>query len=44
MRVAFIIDGPLDQVSGGYLYDARLVETLRNSGYRVEIVSLPQGS
>jgi glycosyltransferase involved in cell wall biosynthesis len=44
MRVAFIIDGPLDQVSGGYLYDARLVETLRNSGHRVEIVSLPQGS
>jgi len=44
MRVAFILDGPLDQVSGGYLYDARLVETLRVSGHRVEIVSLPQGS
>lgn len=44
MKVAFLIDGPLDQVSGGYLYDARLVETLRNSGHRVEIVSLPQGS
>ena len=44
MRVAFIIDGPLDQVSGGYLYDSRLVETLRDSGHRVEIVSLPQGS
>jgi glycosyltransferase involved in cell wall biosynthesis len=44
MRVAFVIDGPLDQVSGGYLYDARLVDTLRNSGHHVEIVSLPQGS
>jgi glycosyltransferase involved in cell wall biosynthesis len=44
MRIAFIIDGPLDQVSGGYLYDARLVETLRDGGHRVEIFSLPQGS
>jgi glycosyltransferase involved in cell wall biosynthesis len=35
------IYGPLETVSGGYLYDYKLVERLRAEGDTVEIVSLP---
>jgi glycosyltransferase involved in cell wall biosynthesis len=41
MRFALIIYGSIDTISGGYLYDRRLVQHLRNSGHSVEIVSLP---
>ena len=44
MRVAFVIDGPLDQISGGYVYDARVIGALRAGGIDVDVVSLPQGS
>jgi glycosyltransferase involved in cell wall biosynthesis len=41
MRLALVIFGTLDTVSGGYLYDRKLVRHLRDSGDEVEIVSLP---
>ena len=41
MRIGFIIYGSLDTVSGGYLYDRKLVEYLRAQGDTVEIISLP---
>ncbi|HMT20291.1 MAG TPA: glycosyltransferase family 4 protein [Promineifilum sp.] len=41
MRVGLVIYGSLDTVSGGYLYDRRLVEALRRAGDEVEIISLP---
>jgi len=41
MRIGFIIYGSLDTVSGGYLYDRKLVESLRAQGDIVEIISLP---
>jgi glycosyltransferase involved in cell wall biosynthesis len=41
MRVGFVIYGSLDTVSGGYLYDRKLVEYLRSQRDRVEIISLP---
>ena len=41
MRVGLIIYGSLDTLSGGYLYDRKLVEYLRSHGDTVEIVSLP---
>jgi glycosyltransferase involved in cell wall biosynthesis len=41
MRVGLLIYGDLDHVSGGYLYDRKLVEQLRRKGDRVEIISLP---
>lgn len=41
MRIALVIYGSLDTVSGGYLYDRKLVEHLRASGDMVEIVSIP---
>ncbi|HLF75194.1 MAG TPA: glycosyltransferase family 4 protein [Anaerolineales bacterium] len=41
MKLGFIIYGSLDTLSGGYLYDRRLVEYLRARGDTVEVISLP---
>ena len=41
MQIGLIIYGSLDTMSGGYLYDRKLVEYLRSQGDRVEIISLP---
>lgn len=41
MRVGLVIYGSLDTLSGGYLYDRNLVESLRKEGDSVEIISLP---
>lgn len=41
MRVGLVIYGSLDTLSGGYLYDRKLVNHLRARGDQVEIVSLP---
>jgi glycosyltransferase involved in cell wall biosynthesis len=41
MRVALVLCGDLDFISGGFLYDRMLVEHLRRRGEEVEIVSLP---
>lgn len=41
MRVGLVIYGSLDTVSGGYLYDRRLVYDLERRGDQVEIISLP---
>jgi len=41
MKIGLIIYGSLDTLSGGYLYDRKLVEYLRLQGDAVEIISLP---
>lgn len=41
MRLGLVIYGSLDTLSGGYLYDRKLVEYLRAQGDTVEIISLP---
>jgi glycosyltransferase involved in cell wall biosynthesis len=41
MKIGLIIYGSLDTLSGGYLYDRKLVEFLRAQGDVVEIISLP---
>jgi len=41
MKLGLVIYGSLDTLSGGYLYDCKLVEYLRNQGDTVEIISLP---
>lgn len=41
MRVALVIYGPIDQVSGGYFYDRKLVAHLEQRGDRVDILSIP---
>lgn len=40
MRVGLVIYGSLTTVSGGFLYDRKLVEHLRESGDEVEVISL----
>ncbi len=44
MIIGLIVYGTLDSVTGGYLYDRRLVDQLRNSGHRVRVYSLPSRS
>src|SRR5688500_16916906 len=41
MKIGFLIYGSLDTLSGGYLYDRKVVEYLRSQGDTVEIISLP---
>jgi glycosyltransferase involved in cell wall biosynthesis len=41
VRLGLVIYGSLDSLSGGYLYDRKLVEYLRTQGDTVEIISLP---
>jgi glycosyltransferase involved in cell wall biosynthesis len=41
MKIGLIIYGSLDTLSGGYMYDRKLVEYLRAQGDTVEIISLP---
>lgn len=41
MHLALLIYGSLDTVSGGYLYDRKLVAHLREQGDTVEIISIP---
>jgi glycosyltransferase involved in cell wall biosynthesis len=43
MKLALVIDGSLDIMSGGYLYDRMLVSHLRQQGDEVEIISLSAG-
>jgi len=33
----FVVPGPLDQLTGGYVYDAHMVEGLRELGWRVHV-------
>lgn len=42
MDVGLVIHGPLDERSGGYLYDRYLVDYLRAAGDTVTVYSLPE--
>ncbi|NBC00181.1 MAG: glycosyltransferase [Bacteroidetes bacterium] len=44
MRIGLIIYGAINQQTGGYLYDRKLVETLQRDGHTVRLFSLPAGS
>jgi glycosyltransferase involved in cell wall biosynthesis len=39
--IAFIVPGALDQLTGGYLFDRRIVEGLRRAGRAVTVHELP---
>jgi len=41
VKLGLVIYGSLDTLSGGYMYDRKLVDYLQNHGDTVEIVSLP---
>ncbi|MCP5097880.1 MAG: glycosyltransferase family 1 protein, partial [Chloroflexi bacterium] len=44
MHVGFVIYGSLDTVSGGYLYDRKLVAYLQQQGVTVDLISMPWSS
>lgn len=39
-QLAFVVPGPLDQRTGGYIYDRRIVEGLRAAGWTVRVHEL----
>ena len=41
MRIGLLIYGSLDAISGGFLYDRKLVEYLQSQSDEVEVISLP---
>ena len=41
MKIGLVIYGSLDTLSGGYLYDRKLVDYLRSQGDTIEVISLP---
>lgn len=41
MRIALVLCGSLDMLSGGFLYDRMTIEYLRGRGDFVEVISLP---
>ena len=42
-EIAFVVPGPLYQLTGGYLYDRRIVEGLRARGRVVRVIELAGG-
>jgi len=44
MRIGLLVYGDINAISGGYLYDRKLVEILRQNGDEVEIISLKKKS
>ncbi len=42
MKIGLIVYGDIEKTSGGYLYDKKLVEHLRDSGHNVEIIGISQ--
>ena len=41
MRLAFVVYGGLEQISGGFVYDRALVTGLRGLGHEVDVFGLP---
>ena len=44
MRIGFLIYGDINTISGGYLYDRKIIEYLRSQGDKVTIIKLKQNS
>lgn len=42
MRVAKVIVGDIETLTGGYLYEKKLVDYLRQSGIQADVVSIPR--
>ena len=42
MHIGFAVYGGLEQTSGGYRYDRKLIDVLESSGDRVTIINIPQ--
>ena len=44
MKIAFIIYGSLDKITGGYIYDKHLVEFLEQSEHEIDVIPFPETS
>jgi glycosyltransferase involved in cell wall biosynthesis len=44
MRIGFLIYGDINTISGGYLYDRKIIEYLRLQGDKVTIINLKQNN
>ena len=44
LRVAWVVYGSLEQISGGYIYDRLVIEELRRLGDLVTVISLEPGA
>lgn len=44
LRIAWVVYGSLDQISGGYIYDRLVVSELQRSGDNVTVISLEPGA
>lgn len=42
-RLAFAVPGDLTTLTGGYIYDRRLMQDLRSQGWQVDHIALPAG-
>lgn len=43
LTAAFAVPGSIETMTGGYFYDRRLVESLRNLGHDIRVITLPDG-
>jgi glycosyltransferase involved in cell wall biosynthesis len=43
LSLAWVVPGRLDQLTGGYLYDTRVIRGLRDAGHDVRSIELPTG-
>ena len=41
MQLALILPGPIEQLTGGYLFAHQIVEALRRGGDEVDVIELP---
>jgi len=44
LRIAWLVQGSLEQTTGGYIYDRTIVEGLRGAGDAVEVVALERAN
>jgi len=42
MRIRFVVNGDINQISGGFVYDRALVDALAALGHRLDVVSIPR--
>lgn len=42
LRIAFVVNGSLAQVSGGFIYDRALIAALRAAGHQLDVCELPR--
>lgn len=42
MKIAWLIHGDINQITGGYLYDKHIIYYLKKQKYHIDVISIPQ--